>query len=344
MSNKFNRATRHKVYLKLAITGPAGSVKTHSAILLARGLADGGKVAVADSENKSASVYSDRFKFDVLDISPPFTEQKFIEAIEAAVNEGYRVLIIDSFSHAWLEILDFKAGLDAVRGSNSYTNWSKAGAKFNKLMAVILQSQIHIICCMRSKMDYILEPNIHGKMVPRKVGLAPVMRDGIEYDFSSIFEGDLDHFVTVSKDRTGLFVDQRFQISEETGHQLLTWLNSAPEAEPVSVQAKAPSTAPSGTTSEKQPVAAEPAQTAAIAPAPSVQEQLRQALSIVHKDWVTDFLINREKIVPGQTILDAPTEYCAKALSRLDEFRETVIKYGQEHDNVPVGVSVPLEI
>jgi hypothetical protein len=111
--SKFNRATRQKVFLKLAITGPAGSVKTFSALLLAIGLANGGKVALLDSENQSASVYADRFKFDTLNLSPPFTEQKFIEAIEAAIEEGYLVLIIDSFSHAWLATLDYKAALDA---------------------------------------------------------------------------------------------------------------------------------------------------------------------------------------------------------------------------------------
>jgi AAA domain len=216
----FTKAARHKMFLKLAITGPAGSVKTYSAIRLATGLADGGKIAVLDSENQSATLYSDLFAFDVLDIAPPFTETKFIEGINAAVREGYTVLSIDSFSHAWLGTLDYKAGLDA-RGGNSYTNWNKAGSKFNELLAAILQSRIHIIACMRSKMDYVLEPDIRGKMAPRRVGLAPIMRDGIEFEFSTVFDGDLDHHVSVSKDRTGLFLDQRFQVTEETGRKLL---------------------------------------------------------------------------------------------------------------------------
>src|SRR5271166_973059 len=156
-------ATRHKIFLKLGLTGPTGSVKTFSANLMAAGLADGGKIAVLDTENKSASLYADRFKFDVLDVSPPFTETKFIEGINSAVSEGYAVLIIDSFSHSWQGILDYKAALDS-RGGNSYVNWNKAGAKFNDVLAAILQSRIHIIACMRSKMDYILEPDVRGKM------------------------------------------------------------------------------------------------------------------------------------------------------------------------------------
>jgi hypothetical protein len=335
MTSIFIPATRCRIPLKLAITGPAGSVKTHSAILLAKGLADGGKVAIGDTENKSASLYADRFKFDVLNISPPFTEAKFIEAIEAAVSEGYQVLIIDSFSHAWLEILDFKAGLDA-KGGNTYTNWSKAGAKFNKLMAVILQSQIHIVVCLRSKMDYVLEQDIRGKMVPRKVGLAPIMRDNIEYDFSVVFEGDLDHFVSVSKDRTGLFVDQRFQITEETGRQLLAWLNSAPEPEPV--PAPLTSSTPTDGSAASTDGSTEPA------PELSVQQRLKEALYGLHEDWVANFLVSRRQIKKGQSVLDAPTTYCEKALSRLAEFRDAIVKRGREHDDIPAGVSVPLEI
>ena len=325
--SKFTRATRHKVFLKLAITGPAGSVKTVSALLLAIGLANGGKVALLDSENKSASVYSGRFKFDVLDVSPPFTEQKFIEAIEAAVSEGYRVFIIDSFSHAWLEILDFKAVLDA-RGGNSYTNWSKAGAKFNKLMATILQSQIHIICCMRSKMDYVLEQDIRGKMLPRKVGLAPVMRDGIEYDFSTIFEGDLDHYVSVSKDRTGLFVDQRFQITEDTGRQLLEWLNSAPEAEPEPKPApeRAPLTSPASTDGSAKPAHEQL----------SVQQQLKAALYGLHEDWVTDFLVDRKQISAGQSVMNLSDDYCRQGLARISSFRKSVIEFGEARDAIVV--------
>ena len=286
---KFSQATRKRVFLKLAITGPTGSVKTYSANLLAAGLADGGKIAILDTENKSASLYADRFKFDVLDVSPPFTETKFIEGIRGAVQEGYSILIIDSFSHAWQGILDYKAALDA-KGGNSYVNWNKASAKFNDVLSALLQSQIHIIACMRSKMDYILEPDSKGRMAPRRVGLAPIMRDGIEYEFTTVFDGDLDHFVTVSKDRTGLFVDQRFQITEDTGHKLLEWLASAPEAL-------------------------------------SVQEQFAKALAEIDPKQVLAFLIDRKQIVDDQRITDVSVEYAQEALRRIAEFKKTILEF-----------------
>jgi len=327
--NKFAKATRHKVFLKLAITGPTGSVKTFSANRLAAGLSNGGKIALLDTENQSASLYADLFDFDVLDISPPFTESKFIEGINVAVREGYAILIIDSFSHAWQGTLDYKAGLDA-RGGNSYVNWNKAGSKFNELLTAILQSKIHIIACMRSKMDYVLEPDNRGKMMPRKVGLAPVMRDGIEYEFSTVFDGDLDHFVTVTKDRTGLFVDQRIQITEDVGRKLLAWLSSAPESEP----------APSAGGVAEQEVATPPkpaTSNSEQANQISAQQKLKEALLGIHEDWISAFLVNRQKIVAGQTFLDLPTDYCNEALRRITEFRAAVATFGEETEDVPVS-------
>lgn len=219
----FTKATRKKAKLKLGITGPSGSGKTYGALRLAHGLAT--KVAFIDTENGSASLYSDRFAFDVLDIAPPFTHDKFIQAIHDAVAAGYEAVVIDSASHFWEGILEFKNKLDA-RGGNSYTNWNEAGAKFKTILDAVLQSPIHVICCLRSKMDYVLETNDRGKQQPKKVGLAPIMRDGIEYEFTTVFDVDMGHQAKTSKDRTGLFLDAIFQITEDTGKRLLDWMES----------------------------------------------------------------------------------------------------------------------
>ncbi len=223
----FQKATRKKAKLKLAITGSSGSGKTYGALRLASGMST--KVAYIDTENASASLYSDRFAFDVLDIAPPYNHEKFVDAIKAAVAGGYEVVVIDSASHFWEGILAYKDALDK-RGGNSYTNWNEAGNKFKGILDAVLQSPIHIICCMRSKMDYVLETNEKGKQVPRKIGLAPIMRDNIEYEFTTVFDVTMDHNTKTSKDRTGLFGDSIFQITEETGKQLLAWLDKGEEA------------------------------------------------------------------------------------------------------------------
>lgn len=223
----FAKATRKQIKLKLAITGAAGSGKTYSALRLACGM--GAKVAMLDTENGSASLYSDRFNFDVMDIRPPFTHEKFINGVKDAVDAGYDVLVIDSASHFWEGILEYKSKLDA-RGGNSYTNWADAGKQFKGILDAVLHSNIHVVCCMRSKMEYIIETNEKGKQAPRKVGLAPIMRDGITYEFTTVWDIDAAHNAQTSKDRTGLFTDAIEQITEDHGKKLLKWLETGAAA------------------------------------------------------------------------------------------------------------------
>lgn len=228
----FKKAVRTKSKLKLAITGPSGSGKTYSALRIAKGI--GGKVAVIDTENGSASLYSDRFTFDTLELSPPYTTARYIEAMESAIKAGYDILIIDSISHQWAGeggVLSRKEQLDS-RGGNSFTNWGKLTPEQEKFKSQILFAPIHLITTMRSKQDYVLTENSKGKIEPKKVGMAPVQREGMEYEFTTVFDAAMNHEVQVSKDRTGLFVDQFFQITEKTGETLRAWLDSGEQISP----------------------------------------------------------------------------------------------------------------
>jgi nucleoside-triphosphatase THEP1 len=229
---KFAKAQRRQVKVKLAVTGPSGSGKTYSALRLAKGIAGDSKVAFIDTENGSASLYSDRFDFDVLDVESPFTPDKYVEAIKAAVEAGYKVAVIDSFSHAWEAVLEKKTAMDA-RGGNSFTNWGVAGKDLKTILTEILQSDIHVVATMRSKTEYSQEKDAQsGKTVVKKLGLAPIMRDGIEYEFSTVFDVAMNHEAAASKDRTGLFDGKIFQITEATGRAVFDWLQSAPPPEP----------------------------------------------------------------------------------------------------------------
>ena len=237
MSNLvFKKAEKTSAKLRIGITGPSGSGKTFSALRLASGM--GGKVAVIDTERGSASLYSDKFNFDVLEITPPYTTEKYIEAISAAEKAGYEILVIDSITHAWAGeggLLNQKEQMDA-RGGNSFANWAKMTPKQDKFVAAILHSSVHIITTMRSKQEYILSENSNGKQAPKKVGLAPIQRDGFEYELTTVFDVAINHEAETSKDRTGIFADKIFKITEETGKTLKDWIISgkaAVKAEPV---------------------------------------------------------------------------------------------------------------
>ena len=220
----FQKATRKGKYIKLAITGPSGSGKTYSALRLAKGLSSIGKVALIDTENGSASLYASDFNFDVTNVEPPYTIDKLVQPTKYVLENAYDVLIIDSATHFWNGVLEYKNKLDK-RGGNSFANWNEANKNYELMLRAILFSKIHVISCMRSKMDYILEENEKGKQVPKKVGMAPIMRDGVEYEFTTVFDLDMNHQAMASKDRTQMFVDKIFPISEETGEQIALWLN-----------------------------------------------------------------------------------------------------------------------
>jgi hypothetical protein len=222
----FVKASRSKIYLKLALQGVSGSGKTMSAILLAKGLSENGKIAFIDTENGSGSLYSDRYEYDVDEIRPPFDPAKFSKSFQEALGLGYDVIILDSFSHVWEGVLAIKSELDAKPKANSFTNWNEAGRQFKSVLDTILQSPVHVICCMRRKMDHALDKSDDGKLTVRKLGMAPIMRDNIEYEFSTIFEIDSNHLAYSDKDRTELFIQKPpFKITEDTGRQLKGWLN-----------------------------------------------------------------------------------------------------------------------
>lgn len=221
----FRKAERKKAKLRLGILGPAGSGKTYSSLLIAQGL--GGKIALIDTEHGSGELYSNLMDYDVATLEPPFSPDKYVQFIREA-EKSYDILIIDSLTHAWsgeggvLDMHDRAAS--ATR--NSFTAWREVTPQHNSLVEAVLQSNLHIIATMRTKTAYEVT-NENGKTKVAKVGLAPIQRDGMEYEFTAVFDMSLEgHIATASKDRTQLFDGKHFKPSAETGRELLDWLES----------------------------------------------------------------------------------------------------------------------
>ena len=231
----FAKAVRKRAKARIGICGPAGSGKTMSALKLAFGIVGpGGRIAVLDTENESASLYAHLGDYDVDVIKPPFTVEKYISGIREAEKLGYDLLIIDSLSHAWagtggiLEFVD--ARTESAKG-NKFAGWREATPKHNSLVDAMLQSPMHVIATMRSKTEYILVEDEKGKKVPKKVGMAPVQREGLDYEFSLVFDVDQErHIATTSKDRTEQFDGFFGKLSEEHGMSIRTWLDSGEAA------------------------------------------------------------------------------------------------------------------
>lgn len=226
MAVKIRKAERRKAKLRLGLIGPTGSGKTYSALRLAFGL--GGSVGIIDTENGSADLYADLGDYSVITLEKPYTVEKYREALQAFEDANFDTVIVDSLTHAWAGsggLLD-RQGQAEKRIGNSFTAWREITPQHNALVEALLTSPAHIIATLRVKTEYVLEQNEKGKTVPRKVGLAPVFRDGIEYEMGVVFDIDTDHKATASKDRTRLFDGHYDTLTERTGQKLREWLDA----------------------------------------------------------------------------------------------------------------------
>lgn len=229
----FRPAKKSSAKLRLALCGPSGSGKTYSALKIAQGL--GGRIALIDTERGSGELYSHLCPYDVAQLTPPFSPAAYINAMHEAERAGYDVLIIDSLSHAWsgpggvLEMQDQAA--KALR--NSFAAWREVTPEHNRLVDTLLQSDCHVIVTMRTKTAYEVQQD-GAKTRVVKVGLAPVQRDGLEYEFTVVLDLSVDgHIATGTKDRTGLFDGQYFVPDEIAGKKLKKWLLDGDRSEQI---------------------------------------------------------------------------------------------------------------
>ena len=239
----FQKAQKTKAKLRLALCGLAGSGKSFSALAIADGIgklmraaAHGdGRIAVIDSERGSASLYADRFDFDVCELES-FSPLAYVERIKEAEDAGYDIIIADSISHAWMGkdgALDQKDQA-ADRGGNSWTAWRSVTPKHNALVDALVGSKAHVIATMRTKMEYVQE-TANGKTEIKKVGLAAIQREGMEYEFTLVGDLDLTHALRVSKTRCDGFIsigDLFERPGENFARKVYGWLTSGAEPTP----------------------------------------------------------------------------------------------------------------
>lgn len=225
----FRKAARRQAKIKIGLQGSSGSGKSYSALLLAYGLAgDWSKIAVIDSENNSADLYAHLGDYNVVPISAPFTPEKYVEALQLCHQHQMEVVVIDSMSHEWENLVDAHSKMPG----NTFQNWGKITPRHNAFVNAILQAPMHVIGTIRSKQDYVMSEK-NGKQVPEKVGLKGITRDGMDYELTVVFDIDTRHMASASKDRTNLFVNKPdFQISADTGRAIKNWcnINQAPQS------------------------------------------------------------------------------------------------------------------
>lgn len=250
MALQLKVARRSDVAFKMAVSAPSGGGKTLGALLIAYGMLKEKypdkkdyelwkKIVVIDTENGSGSLYSGTEHHNVkigdylvIELNKPYTTERYIQAIELAEENDLEFCIIDSITHSWAGqggLLEQQQDI-AKRIGNSYTAWREITPKYDKFIARMLESPMHIIATMRAKQEYLVNNEEGNKRFNvKKVGLAPVQREGTEYEFTVFLEINVDHEAYGSKDRTSIYDQKLFVITPEVGKDYMRWLMEVDE-------------------------------------------------------------------------------------------------------------------
>lgn len=235
------KARREKQKAVIGYIGPSGSGKTVSALLTAYGMMKEAypeaseeevweKIGVADTEHGRSLLYANETfgesrvgEFLHIDFEPPYSTARYNEAVQALKNAGCEVVIIDSLSHNWQGeggIIETHANMSG----NSFQNWGKLSTETTDLIKTLTRNNVHILCTLRTKTEYVIEPNDKGKSAPRKIGTKPMQKDELEYEFMINFNIGIDHIAETTKDNTRLFEGSTSVIGEAAGRKLYKWL------------------------------------------------------------------------------------------------------------------------
>lgn len=264
---EIKRAERRQARLRLALAAASNGGKTWSALelafgiteeLISRGLLEGtleGKVGMVDTERKSGQLYAHLGPFDTIELGPPYTVERYVGALTALERSGCAVIILDSISHAWAGAGGVLSLLDQFQAKERFSAFGTAvNPQQDEFVDAMLRSPAHIIATMRSKTAWVLEDKQtrSGGTVkaPRRIGMAPIQRPGIEYEFTSLLDLETNtHFATVVKNRCPVFEGWApKRLTREHGRALAAWLlEGAPE----------PAAAPTGTPLERATAASE---------------------------------------------------------------------------------------
>lgn len=227
MSVEIRKAERKQSKLRIGLSSPSGAGKTYSALLLAKGLVGSwDKVGMIDTETGRGDFYSDLGEYTIATLKAPYTPERYIEYINALIESGVEVIIIDSISHEWegkggcLELNEKLA--QAKYKGNTWSAWSETTPRHQKFLEAIIAAPVHMITTVRNKVDTVMTDDKKVK----KVGVKEITREGFEYELTVNFSLDRDtHTAIASKDNTRLFdsVDP-FVITEKTGEELAKWV------------------------------------------------------------------------------------------------------------------------
>ncbi len=182
-------ATRAGAHLLISLYGPPESGKTMTALKLARGLAGKGKIGFLDTESGRGRLYSDAIPggYEIGELSPPFTAERYVSAIHQFERAGYPVLIVDSFSHVWAGEGGILEQADKS-GAKGLQKWLQPKLRYKKLMNCLLATKMHIIFCSRAKQPIEEYTDDQGKKQYRLLDWIEVQDKNLRYEMTVVLE------------------------------------------------------------------------------------------------------------------------------------------------------------
>ncbi len=229
-------AVRRGQKARVVISGPSGAGKTWTLLSIATVLSGGESFVVIDTENESAALYADKFKFKVINWTPPYDPIELTAAIKSLQGD-YPVIVTDSLSHFWTAeggTLDIVNAAAAKMRGNSYVGWKEGTPAQQGMYEAMIRCSAHILVGVRSSMEHIQEKDERGKTIVRKIGMAPVQRTGLEYEFTVAGDMTMDHELIITKTRCDILDGKVYKAHKEKdmAATLKAWLDSAAPSEP----------------------------------------------------------------------------------------------------------------
>lgn len=210
----------------IGIAGPSGSGKTYTALKIARGMVSSPReIGFLDTENRRGSLYADILdgKFLIGDLYAPFSPARYRQAIEEFQAAGVKVLVVDSVSHEW----EGDGGCEEIAASGGkMANWKLAKSEHKKFMSALLQSDMHIIACIRAreKVDF------KNPRDPVSLGLQPICEKNFMFEMTASMmmwdSGRNQQFLKMPSDLVSVFGDGSNYLNESHGKALIEWVNS----------------------------------------------------------------------------------------------------------------------
>ena len=214
--------------------GPSGSGKTLSALLFGWGLAKGNasKLDFLDTENRRGSLYADKLvgkdgeihRFIIIgDLAPPHSPQRYIQAIQEFQAAGVEVVVVDSVTHSWEGI----GGCEEIAEKAGKMGWKKGKAEHKKFMNVLLQCNMHVICCIRAreKMDF------RNPSKPVTMGIQPICEKNFMFEMTASImmanEGQTQYTMKCSDDLRPFLGRGNDYITAKDGLGVRNWIDGA---------------------------------------------------------------------------------------------------------------------